>query len=1378
MAELIEEATQFGTGFGKGIRDFGKETVQGVADLGQAGYSLATDPAYREQAFETAKEISKQVGEGIGQAVDDPAGALAGIKNRASGAWDAYQTERAQAAAEGRLAEFDGQMAGRGLAEIGSVFMPVSKLGKLGKAGDVLAGAGKLEKVAAAASAEKRAAQAIQVGQALPKQAPSSKVLCPLGKPDKPAAKKTSAKTGQSAAGKPTLKNVDTCTSGCPISMATGEELLELTDFTWDGPLSLPWTRFYRSGQSALDLQLGHGWLTPLDEWLDISDTAVSFHDREGRTIELPLPEPGDYSLNLPEQLRLYREAGHFRLVSENQPDRIFQGEYGRCRLRRWQNGAGFIELVYDPRNQVQALKASWGKTLLIQRDGMHIAAIGPAKLGEQGLALASAPFVRYQYNEQGDLIGALDPLDHGETYAYRQHMITRRTLATGFNFHFEWDDYSPSGRCLRNYGDNGIYDYRFEWTDSGLSRAIDSRGGVTEYMHDANALLLWQTSPAGRSTHYAYNEHNLLSRVTDAAGHSTTYAYDEGRLIAVTDPLGHTAQLAYNETGQLTGLTDPLGQTWNRGYDGQGRLTQTQDPQGGVTRITYNDQGLPAKIVNALGQTRTLLWDDQARLVGEIGFDGSRRHYRYDGEDRIIAASQNQRISQYQYDAAGRVIAIKSPDGSVVKLDYNEAGLLARYTDAAGRATEYRYGDGLSQLTERIDPAGQVLRYHYDSERNLTGLTNAKGEHYQLNYDKDEHLIEEIGFDGRVQRYHYDATGQLDLYAQRGEQAWQVTRFQRDPLGRLLKKTGGDGAVSEFAYDPLGRLSRARNSHAQLKFQYNPLGQVISESQNDATVTHEYDTLGQRTATVTPTGQRIDYAYNAQGRLHTVSLDGEILSRHQFDEQGLETARQQGQLVSRYAYDPQGRLTQHQAGLRDKAAVLGRRYGYDAAGRLNAVDDLRQGLSRYLYDPADRLIEVEGLTPERFVHDPAGNLIGVNNDGGLVKGDRLLLLGDRHFSYDAAGNLVEERRGKEGRLITRYAYDSDNRLIRAETPQGTSQYRYDPLGRRIAKQTPDGETRFVYDGAKLLQETRAERQRTYLFEPGGFRPLACIDRVSGAKSQVYYYHLDHLGTPRELTDAAGKIVWSARYRAYGALALADVAEIDNPLRFQGQYYDAETGLHYNLNRYYDPQAGQFIHQDPIGLLGGLNPYQYVPNPTGWVDPFGLTAQKENKNRQTNSIAASKPDFYVGPSGPNSTLPSTAFRYDRYLNDDGTPNKWGQQMLATNEGRVTYFGFEKYETGSQAADAFQIKTIQHVNPLNPADTSWSDARLRGQFDTLQLYENGLPTARVPRAFGDQIDAPPEPFTSAYPEYGGGGAQQLHAGGKTIKFDKVDILPDE
>jgi RHS repeat-associated protein len=114
------------------------------------------------------------------------------------------------------------------------------------------------------------------------------------------------------------------------------------------------------------------------------------------------------------------------------------------------------------------------------------------------------------------------------------------------------------------------------------------------------------------------------------------------------------------------------------------------------------------------------------------------------------------------------------------------------------------------------------------------------------------------------------------------------------------------------------------------------------------------------------------------------------------------------------------------------------------------------------------------------------------------------------------------------------------------------------------------------------------------------------LDGEGPLKAAPFYYQLDHLGTPQELTDYSGEIMWSAKYRAYGNLAALDVNEVDNPLRFQGQYFDAETGLHYNRHRYYNPVAGRFLTPDPIKLAGGLNSYQYVPNPTGWVDPLGL----------------------------------------------------------------------------------------------------------------------------------------------------------------------------
>ncbi|WP_330209629.1 RHS repeat-associated core domain-containing protein, partial [Pseudomonas sp. AM4(2022)] len=94
---------------------------------------------------------------------------------------------------------------------------------------------------------------------------------------------------------------------------------------------------------------------------------------------------------------------------------------------------------------------------------------------------------------------------------------------------------------------------------------------------------------------------------------------------------------------------------------------------------------------------------------------------------------------------------------------------------------------------------------------------------------------------------------------------------------------------------------------------------------------------------------------------------------------------------------------------------------------------------------------------------------------------------------------------------------------------------------------------------------------------------------------------------PQELTSPEGEIVWSAHYRAYGQIARLDEGKIDNPLRFQGQYFDAESGLHYNRHRYYNPDIGRYLTPDPVKLAGGINGYRYVPNPTGWVDQLGLS---------------------------------------------------------------------------------------------------------------------------------------------------------------------------
>jgi RHS repeat-associated protein len=170
--------------------------------------------------------------------------------------------------------------------------------------------------------------------------------------------------------------------------------------------------------------------------------------------------------------------------------------------------------------------------------------------------------------------------------------------------------------------------------------------------------------------------------------------------------------------------------------------------------------------------------------------------------------------------------------------------------------------------------------------------------------------------------------------------------------------------------------------------------------------------------------------------------------------------------------------------------------------------------------------------------------------------------------------------------------------------------YRYDSLGRRVGKTSEiDGQTehkQFLWQGLRMLREETPAQSSLYIYEPGSYAPLARVDQAEGEPEQKrYYFHTDQIGTPLEMTDVDGQIVWQSTYKAWGEIETLAVSEVEQNLRFQGQYFDDETALHYNTFRYYDPEVGRFITQDPIGLFGGNNLYSYAPNTNGWIDPLG-----------------------------------------------------------------------------------------------------------------------------------------------------------------------------
>ncbi|OCG40634.1 hypothetical protein A9G29_08180 [Gilliamella sp. Fer2-1] len=265
----------------------------------------------------------------------------------------------------------------------------------------------------------------------------------------------------------------------------------------------------------------------------------------------------------------------------------------------------------------------------------------------------------------------------------------------------------------------------------------------------------------------------------------------------------------------------------------------------------------------------------------------------------------------------------------------------------------------------------------------------------------------------------------------------------------------------------------------------------------------------------------------------------------------------------------------------------------------------------------------------EQFDYDSTGNKISETQalapmpfHANIAKGNRLTFFSDKHFEYDRFGNLIAEKRGKNHSLVTHYEYNCRHRLIKVIKPTGLIiTYTYDAFNRRTSKTVDGKTTEFIWQGSKLIAETDNDKHwQSYLYEPDSYRPLALVHgNAQQDNIKLYWYQNDHLSTPIALTSNMGDTLYECQYNAYGQIINEtyhqdDIDSLpDNPLRFQGQYYDEETGLHYNLNRYYDPFTGRYITQDPLGIQGGLNSYQYVNgDPINWIDPLGLIKVENN----------------------------------------------------------------------------------------------------------------------------------------------------------------------
>jgi len=223
-------------------------------------------------------------------------------------------------------------------------------------------------------------------------------------------------------------------------------------------------------------------------------------------------------------------------------------------------------------------------------------------------------------------------------------------------------------------------------------------------------------------------------------------------------------------------------------------------------------------------------------------------------------------------------------------------------------------------------------------------------------------------------------------------------------------------------------------------------------------------------------------------------------------------------------------------------------------------------------------------------------------------------------YEYDANGNMISKVDSSNPADTSYYTYDIENRLIQISNPESQiSNYYYDPFGRRLWKEVDGTTTYFMYADEGLVAELddTGTETKTYGYVPNSTWTTDPLFMKEG--SNYYFYHNDHLGTPQKMTSVNGAVVWSAKYSSFGEADVDAESTVTNNLRFPGQYYDEETGLHYNYQRYYDPRTGRYINADLIGLSSGdINIYRYAfNNPEYWIDYNGLFDDGKRNGKNT-----------------------------------------------------------------------------------------------------------------------------------------------------------------
>jgi len=782
-----------------------------------------------------------------------------------------------------------------------------------------------------------------------------------------------------------------------------------------------------------------------------------------------------------------------------------------------------------------------------------------------------SSPNGRYidiNYDTQSRITSANDPL--GSTWRYEYN--TQGLLAKVF------------------YPDNTFRRYEYQSWGSGttlrhrLSAIYDQRGNrvlLNEYEEQLNGTSLVPTGRVTRQTladgavyQIQYNHMDgdtVGTLVTHPDGSQRRVVFGEG-MYPVSDTLAYGTPLAQefrferDAEGRMTARIDPTGRRTEYEYDGFGQVVKTTWLAGtsqAVNALTaYTAEGQVARVTDPLNRTATLeyLQGCLSRVTDALGKSSKFTCNSAGLPDTMTDALSNTTIAYY---VGADLVALSDPLGRIVNFRYDALGrqVASQGPDGQPARTEY---DARGQVIKSVSPDGGTTELAYDANGNLTDalLPHQAGVTYE--YDSRDRVLKRTDSLGQSESWTYDGMSRVLTYTDRRD---FTTHYTYDRLGRRDTTTYHDGTTVVSHYDAAGRLQSLVDSvSGALAWGYDDFDRMTTSTSPQGTVSYGYDAVGRRTSMTAGSQPTVEYRYDAGDRLRQIL---------------------QGTEVQEYEYDDVDRITKSRLPNGVEAA-----YTFDSAGQLTGLAWQKPGASAlgtlgYAYDSSGRVVAQTGTWAPQVLPVARGDM-------GFDDNNRMTRYGGATLDFDSNGNLAAQG----GRT---YEWNARNQLASIKQDGVViATFSYDALGRRYSKTEAGITTTYLYDGVDTVQEDDGSATVPILTGPGIDRRIA-----RGAGAGRRYFVTDHLNSTRALTDADGNAIRSYEYDAYGDSG-QDPQGIENPYQYTGRELDS-TGLYYYRARYYDPGAGRFISEDPIGLSAGLNSYAYVEgNPVSLTDPLGL----------------------------------------------------------------------------------------------------------------------------------------------------------------------------